>query len=211
MAALPGGCFDLAIFDPAWSQYTQQAGQADPSKSYLVLSEEVIGAHLQDGVRLLKPGGRLVLWACWPLLVEALGGEGLPPWLDVPGLRWVTGGAWDKRGQLGVGYHWRGHSEPVLVGVKAGGAAGRAAIPLRNSFSSTKADHSAKPAGWMADWIRGWVPEGGRVLEPYAGLGSGAVATLLAGGGRHYVGWELDPERFGTARANVRRASLEAA
>lgn len=206
MAALPDGCVDLAIFDPPWSQYDAPAAGANPGTVYEVLSEADIGAHLSDGVRLLRPGGRLVMWACWPLLVETFRGSP-PSWLAIDGLRWVTGGSWHKSGRLGVGYHWRGHSEPVLVGAKIGQPTGPALINLRSSYTSQKADHSAKPAEWMADWIRAWVPPGGCVLEPYAGLGSGAVATVLAGEGRRYVGYEVDEERYRAARMNVLRAS----
>lgn len=156
--------------------------------------------------RCLRYGGRLALWTCWPLLVEAVVASRVVPWLDVPGIEWKTGGAWTKGGRPGVGYHWRGHSEPVLVGVRKGGAAGRCASMLRSGFFSHPEQHSRKPAPWMADWVRAWVPAGGLVLDLYAGLGSVAEAVAMAGEGRRYLGAEIDPERHATALAMVRRA-----
>jgi len=51
----------------------------------------------------------------------------------------------------------------------------------------------------MAQWIRRWVPAGGLVVDPYAGLGAVAEAVILAGGGRRYIGTEIDPERHAAA------------
>lgn len=205
LAEVEPGSVSLVVADPPWSQYIQQAGQADPSAAYGVLTEDQIGEHMMRGATLLTEGGRLVLWTCWPLLVEVLDGRPLPPWLDVPGLTWKTGGAWSKGGPPGVGYHWRGHSEPVLVGTTKG-AAGRASCIVRSGHHSEPEEHSRKPAPWMADWVRAWVPDGGLVLDLYAGLGAVAEAVVLAGGGRRYIGAEIDKERHASAMARVHRA-----
>ena len=190
-----GAPADLVVADPPWNLYRERPGMAAPDGRYPVLTEDEIGAHVAGVAALLRPGGRLALWACWPLLVAALAAPGRPGWLDVPGVAWKTGGAWSKGGAPGVGYHWRGHSEPVLVGVRQGGAAGRAAAMLRSSAHTTPGEHSAKPAGWMAEWIRAWVPPGGLVVDPYAGTGAVAEAVLRAGRGRRYLGTEIDPTR----------------
>ncbi|MGA0946730.1 MAG: hypothetical protein ACO3UW_13285, partial [Candidatus Nanopelagicales bacterium] len=169
---------------------------------YLLLTPEQIGAHLSAAAALLRPGGRLALWTCWPLLVEVLDGRPLPPWLAVPGLKWKSGGAWVKGGPPGVGYHWRGHAEPVLIGT-TDGTAGRAACIVRAGHASEPEEHSRKPAPWMADWCRAWVPPGGLVLDLYAGLGPVAEAVVMAGEGRRYVGAEIDPDRHAMACARV--------
>jgi hypothetical protein len=200
LQGVPPRSADLVIADPPWSTYRERPGGRDgvsPAEVYPVLSEAEIGVHLAAAVQVLRPGGRLALWTCWPLLVEALqapAGE-LPPWLEIPGLLWRTGGAWSKGGAPGVGFHWRGHSEPVLVGVTRG-TCGRHSDPD---------GHSRKPAAWMAEWVAAWVPPGGLVVDLYAGTGSAVEAVLLAGEGRRYIGAEIDPERHAGALARASR------
>lgn len=207
LATVEPGTVDLVVADPPWDLYA--AGRrSDPGAIYGLLTPEQIGAHLSAAAALLRPGGRLALWTCWPLLVEVLDGRPLPSWLMVPGIKWKTGGAWTKTGpgHPGVGYHWRGQSEPVLIGATEG-TAGRAACIVRSGHASTPEEHSRKPALWMADWCRAWVPLGGLVLDLYAGLGSVAEAVVIAGGGRRYIGAEIDPDRHAGACGRVARAS----
>ena len=208
LAQVEAGSVDLVVADPPWDAYRERPGVAAPDGVYGLLTERQIGDHLGAAVERMRPGGRLALWACWPLLVEALGRD-LPPWLTIPGLVWKSGGAWSKSGSRpGVGYHWRGKSEPVLLGVREGGAAGRARVVLRSGYTSTPEAHSRKPVEWIADWIRAWVPPGGLVLDLYAGLGSVAEAVVEAGEGRRYVGAEVDVDRHAAALANVRRRAV---
>jgi len=211
LAQVEAGSVDLVVADPPWDAYRERPGVAAPDGVYGLLTERQIGDHLGAAVERMRPGGRLALWACWPLLVEALGRD-LPPWLTIPGLVWKSGGAWSKSGSRpGVGYHWRGKSEPVLLGVREGGAAGRARVVLRSGYTSTPEAHSRKPVEWIADWIRAWVPPGGLVLDLYAGLGSVAEAVVEAGEGRRYVGAEVDVARHAAALANVRRRAVRGA
>lgn len=165
LGTLGTGTVDLVVADPPWGQYEREAGVAKPERIYLTLSDEDIGEHLRQCVRVLRPGGRLAMWTCWPLLMDAVTAGCRPPWLDIPGLRWVSGGAWTEPEQ-----------------------------------------HSRKPAPWQASWVEAWVPPGGLVVDPYAGLGSVAEAVVLAGEGRRYVGAEIDPRRHAKASAFVRRA-----
>jgi len=200
----------LVVADPPWGQYKLNEGNVLPHDVYAVLTEEQIGAHMAAATARLRPGGRLALWTCWPLLVEVLDGRDLPAWLRVPGLTWKTGGAWSKGGaRVGQGYHWRSHSEPVLIGTTAG-KAGRAACILRSGHHSEPEEHSRKPAPWMADWVRAWVPPGGLVLDLYAGLGSVSEAVVLAGEDRRYIGAEIDLERHASAMTRVHRAARRA-
>lgn len=188
-------CADLVIADPPWT-YHQQAGQADPGAHYGCLSTSTIVEHLT-----LARGARLALWLTWPLLGEweaaTRGWAWGPP---------VTGGAWGKSGgkagHYGPGYHWAGCSEPVLVYCKPNAHNDRSQ-KLRNSWMEGPGAHSAKPIGWMVDWVRRWVPPGGLVADPYAGLGTVARATLSAGEGRRYVGWEIDAKRHAAASSLI--------
>ena len=208
LESLEPGTVDLVVADPPWDLYNHPGYDA-PGDRYGLLTAAAIGEHLRRGVELLRPGGRLALWTCWPLLVEAIGGGSLPPWLEIPKLRWATGGAWTKLGRPTCGYHWRSGSEPVLIGVRRDGAAGRAFEIVQSGAATVPEQHSRKPAGWMADWCRAWVPRGGLVLDLYAGLGSVAEAVVRAGEARRYIGAEIDPDRHATALAMVRRAVVD--
>ena len=201
------GSVDLVIADPPWDLYGERLGKVAPDGVYDLLTEDQIGEHMAEAVQRLRGGGRLALWACWPLLVEAMTAERLPSWLDVDGIDWKTGGAWGKIANgCSVGYHWRSASEPVLVGTRNGGGSGRARCLVESGHTSKSEQHSRKPAPWIAQWVRAWVPPGGLVLDLYAGLGSVAEAVVMAGDGRRYIGAEIDPDRHATALAMVRRA-----
>lgn len=187
-------CADLVIADPPWTYHggAPSGSTSDPAWHYSCLPTSTIAEHLT-----LARGARLALWLTWPLLGEweaaTRGWAWGPP---------ITGGAWAKSdgraGHYGPGYHWAGCSEPVLVYCRPNAHNDRAA-PLRNTWQQAPGEHSAKPIGWLTDWIRRWVPPGGLVADPYAGLGTVARATLWAGEGRRYVGWEIDADRHAAA------------
>lgn len=185
---------DLVIADPPW-RYTQAHGATTAQDHYDGLPVRDILEHVNLAARV---GRRLALWCTWPLLGEWTSLDEQLAW-DEP----TTGGAWVKSGpgdtgHYGPGYHWAGCSELVLVYAQDGAHCDRS-VPLRNAWIEPPGDHSRKPARWMAQWIRRWVPPGGRVVDLYAGLGSVAEAVLLAGEGRTYVGAEIDADRHRAA------------
>jgi len=183
---------DLAVADPPWD-YHDRHGASAAGDHYATLPTRTITKHLDR-----LDVARLVVWCTWPLLAE---------WAHVRPV-FVTGGAWVKSregedaGHYGQGYHWAGCSEPVLIYSLGGGFLDRS-VPLRSVWHEAPGFHSHKPIGWMVQWIKRWVPEGGLVLDPYAGLGSVAEAVLLAGGGRRYLGTEIDPERHADALEQI--------
>lgn len=201
----------LVIADPPW-QYGNNPGRSNPEEEgiYQGLSDQMVATHLDQSYTCALPDSRLAVWYTWPKDAEwrAAGEAG----------RWgqrKTGGAWTKllptsegarltSGSLGVGYHWRGQTEPVAIYVR--GACGRATETLLNGHVSPPEEHSAKPIVWMRAWIRAWTEPGDLVLDLYAGLGSVAVACALER--RRYVGAEIDAERHRRAVLNVERAAL---
>lgn len=201
---------DLAVADPPW-QYRQRYGASEPP--YPVIRT----ADIVRQIATLR-AARLALWITWPLMPEWLEATAAVDWP----WRWVTGGVWLKSdgrsGHYGPGHHWAGCSEPVMLYTRrVPGRGCNTHAALRNAWSSAEANsrpgalakrHSSKPVEWMAGWIARWVPEGGLVLDPYAGLGSVAEAVLLAGGGRRYLGAEISAERHAEAMARIAAVSL---
>ena len=192
----------LVTADPPWI-YSQAPGVADPSLQYDVLKMPEIAGVVNWAADCADPDGcRLALWNTWPQLGE---------WVEVTvgmGKEWrwgriLSGGSWHKSGPGGVGYHWIGDSEPVLL-YKVGAPPCGRWDSLKNAHNSAREDHSAKPMEWMRGWLRRWTDPGDLVLDLYAGLGSVAVACALEG--RRYIGAEIDPERHRRAVLRVEEA-----
>lgn len=189
----------LVHADPPWA-YNREAGVANPETAvagFAVMTEADITRALDLAYDCAAPGARLVCWATWPKLVEHLASGGA-------GTRWryVTGGAWTKAPHVGVGYHWRGITEPVLVYTKAGTPVTDMASWHSNGHVSQPEQHSRKPVEWQRAMLRKWTEPGALVLDAWAGLAPLAAACLLEG--RRYVGAEIDPQRHGHALAMLR-------
>lgn len=156
-------------------------------EQYTSITDHDIAAHLDAAFDCAAPASRLVCWYTWPKAAE---------WraAGMAGPRWGTetsGGAWTKIGQVGVGYHWRGQTEPVAVFTR--GATGRANEAIINAHVSRPGPHSEKPLAWLRAMVRAWTEPGDLVLDLYAGLAPLARACAIEG--RRYVGAEIDPER----------------
>ena len=117
----------------------------------------------------------------------------------------VTGGAWLKERQVGVGFHWRGQTEPVLVFMKRGAPAhvDRDHL-LLNGYASIPEEHSRKPLPWLRTMLRAWTAPDAMVLDLWAGLAPMAAACKLEG--RNYIGAEIDPARHADGCRLVARA-----
>lgn len=184
----------LVVADPPWGEYEQEPGVSDPNRTYATLSLDQIRAHVAEAVAATQPNARLAMWACWPLLEHALSVGPPKPW------RYASGGAWSKTEHQGVGFHWLGRSEPVLMWARGSAPINRAS-DLGNSWESKPGRHSAKPEAWMRGWLRRWTEPGDVVLDLYAGLGG--VARACRAEGRRYVGAEIDPDRHAAALAFI--------
>lgn len=187
----------LVCADPPWSYSEGAAGKgaAQPELNgiYSVITDAEIAAHLDASFDVAAPSSRLACWYTWPKAAEWIAA-------GMAGPRWgtmVTGGAWTKIGQVGVGYHWRGQSEPVAVFTK--GAAGRPESLLLNAHVSAPGAHSEKPVEWLRAWVRAWTAPGDLVVDLYAGLAP--LARACWSEGRRYIGAEIDPRRRDEALA----------
>jgi hypothetical protein len=188
----------LVHADPPWN-YECLPGVANPGCCgiYDVMTDADIAAVLDAAYDCAIPGARLACWATWPKLTEFLRAGGA-------GQRWeyVTGGAWTKRPHFGVGHHWRGSSEPLLVFRRPGVSYRAEDGALLNAHVSAPEQHSRKPRAWLSEIVRYWTPPGSLVLDLWAGLAP--MAAACAAEGRRYVGAEIDPERHGRALTMLR-------
>ena len=191
----------LIVADPPWL-YAREAGVANPETNgiYDGLGESEIVAILDLAYDSAASDARLACWYTWPKDAEwtAAGGAGG---------RWgprKTGGAWTKEPMpnAGVGYHWRGKTEPIAVFTR--GATGRMGECIYNGWISPPTGHSEKPAEWMRAWLRAWTDPGDLVVDVFAGLAPLARACLAEG--RRYVGAEIDPERYDRALSLLARS-----
>ncbi len=185
----------LVHADPPWT-YSNETGQGSAAKQYATISMGEIAGHL-DGLYDSAGGDAyLIVWCTWPKLSE---------WMDAGlEMRWSykTGGSWHKTCRLGIGYHVRSDSEPWLIYTKGRPKPARA---VSNAFASKRGDHSVKPQIGLRRMLR-LVERGSLVVEPYAGLGSMALACRHEG--MRYVGAEIDPARHAKAMAILSQGDL---
>ena len=190
---------DLAVADSPWT-YDQRFGTSGADDHYGGLPIPKILEHIAE---LRAP--RLALWITFPLVGEWP--KALPGWGEP-----ISGGSWHKsmagdEGHYGQGFHWAGCSELVLIYTRK--LADRKlytdrGVKLRNAHTSPPNQHSRKPVAWMMQWMERWCPPGGKVIEPYAGLGATAEAAYRTG--RLYRGAELNEERHGAALSLIAQA-----
>lgn len=187
----------LVHADPPWSYSNQQEGCA--SGQYDLCGDPQIAQVVADSYECAAEGAHLILWTTWPKLGEWVAVSASLPW------RLVSGGCWTKANQLGVGYHWRGDCEPILLYVK--GRTGRPREALSNSHVSKRGQHSEKPVGFLRGVVRAFTPPDGLVLDLYAGLAP--MARACAHEGRQYVGAEIDETRHRAGMSLLRQHRTE--
>ena len=189
----------FVMADPPWL-YEREAGVANPESQgiYAGLEMPAIVAHLDAAYDVAdKVGSRLACWYTWPREED---------WREAgqAGARWgkrVTGGAWTKEGSFGVGYHWRGFTEPIAIFTR--GSTGRPAESILNGFVSPPGPHSEKPVEWLRAMVRAWTSPGDLVIDLYAGRAP--LARACAAENRRYLGAEIDPDRHAQALTALAR------
>lgn len=184
---LKGQGFQLVHADPDW-KYDNNNMNGSANKHYVQDTMNSIAVVLDQAYDCAADDAYLLLWVTFPLLRE---------WFDATyggeELRWEykSGGSWHKLGNLGVGFHWRGNAELLLLYTKGNPRPYR--DDLSNAFESTRTQHSEKPEEWLRKLIATFSKEGDKVLDLWAGMAPCGRACLLEG--RSYVGVELDEAR----------------
>ena len=178
----------LVSADPPW-EYTNTgtvdrgfngcaAGQYDcPSMSDIVTT-------LDCAFDCCLPDAYMLCWTTWPMLLEFL--------LEMQRSRWryLSGGSWHKTGGLGIGFHFRGDSEPLLLFAKG---KPRPIKAMSNAYASPRGRHSEKPVEFWLRVLEAMTEPGDLVLSVYSGMCPEARAAKATG--RKLVGAEIDPER----------------
>jgi N6-adenosine-specific RNA methylase IME4 len=186
----------LVHIDPPWT-YDNAGTRGNAEDEYGLLDMSAIVAHVDAAYDCAADDAYLALWTTWPKLFE---------WRDASAsMRWTykTGAAWGKTGGLGVGFHFRGDSEPLLLYVK--GNPRPRTHNTSNLHLSDRTAHSEKPEAFLRSLVRAFTSSGETVLELYAGLAPMARACLAEG--RRYVGAEIDPSRHAIALSRLREAA----
>jgi len=185
----------LVHADPPWVYNGRTGSRGNAEDNYALLSMEQIAEHLQQAYWSAADDCYLLCWATFPTLAEFM------PHLESTSWRYVTGGAWFKTGALGIGYHFRGDAEPLLVCVKGKPKPQQA---ISSAFAGPRQSHSEKPLAWLERLVCSFSAPGATVLDVYAGLAPLARACVRTG--RQYVGAEIDEARH---RAALSRLALE--
>jgi hypothetical protein len=177
------------------------------------LPDKVIAAHLVLTWRVAAPDSYLMVWATFPKLLEwaredailrSAGGhtaKGQPL-----GWEYVSGGAWGKIGTLGVGYHFRGDTELLLLYKKGnprpiGGSKSNLWLAERTPV------HSEKPQRALEALVSMGAAPGDLVVDCYAGE-SASLALVCRRLKRRYVGGELDTARHALAMARLSQQEI---
>lgn len=221
---LAPGSFDLMSTDPPYSSggFTRADKSDDPRVKYCKDGRDLgrvsfVGDNrdqrsfawwcvlwLSECHRLVKDGGYCQVFADWrqlPLMTDALQAghfvwRGLIAWDKGLGARAPHKGyyrhqceyiAWGSKGQIAKATH-------------AGPYAGCLKYPVKQT---DKHHMTGKPTPLMVDLVE-CVPPGGRVLDPFAGSGTGAVACALTG--RQWVGVEIDERNCEIAAQRIEQA-----
>lgn len=210
---LAHGC-GLVHADPPWQYSAGVPGNGKQGDHYGGLPVADIAAHVDQAFEVAADDCYLVLWCTWPFLEKWTAQHAAIRW------RYATGGSWTKytldqagaldRGGLGIGYNWRGESEPILLYAKG---KPRPRTLIRNAHVDTfagdrafenalnpiqgRARHSEKPLAYLCEMLEAFSDPGDQVLDLYAGLAPLARAAVRTG--RRYIGAEIDPERRAAA------------
>lgn len=199
LRSLPGGCADVVHADPPWNYSggiptnTGKGGvnvRGYARSIYNCLPESAIQEHLELAYDAAISDCYLLLWCTFPKLSE---------WLGAYSGRWryVTGGAWGKQtGGIGVGFHFRGDAEVLLLYKK--GAPQPRNRSTSNLWLSDRTGHSEKPQTALRALLNLTTDPSGLVVDLYAGA-SASMARACRATGRRYIGAEISPQRHATA------------
>lgn len=117
MSSIIPGQYGLIYADPAWEfvLHSKKGEKKSPQAHYDCMSKAELEDMRDDVLFATGPNCFLVMWATFPMLLDAIS------LMKVWGFEYVTGGAWQKvtkhgKKAFGTGYVLRGSSELFLIG-----------------------------------------------------------------------------------------------
>ena len=231
MAWLAPGSVDLVLTDPPYSSGGLFAGDRKQSTKAKYTDDDYNGAArfesfsgdnmdqrsfteflrmvLFKARMLTKDGGICGVFTDWrqlPSVTDAL---------QAAGFVWRGIVVWDKGNSRPVPYRFRNDCEYVVWGTNGPRPAklekGAKAFPgcyhIPGVQSKDKHHQTEKPVPLMENLVQ-ICPEGGTVFDPFMGSGSTGVACMNTG--RNFIGIELSPGYFETAKARIEAAKTSA-
>ena len=218
---LGAGTVDAVVTDPPYSS----GGAFRSDRARPTGDKYLKGSQLPDFYGDNRSERGLLAWAslwlaeCWRVTVD---GGAVAVWTDWRSLPTITDavqcGGYSWRG-IGVWRKPQGRSRPTAGGLWndtefiVWGSKGRrsgACLPgvWEAASPRDKLHQTEKPQAALRDLVR-FAPEGGLVLDPFAGSGSTGVAALMAG--RRFIGIELSGEYVDISRRRLAAVAVSGA
>lgn len=195
--------------DPPWAFRGGKTRRGGAATHYDGLPDGVIAGHLASLAAVATDNAYLFVWVTIPKLVEWLTCD---PVMRAAGWSYISGAVWGKPNGLGVGWHFRGDAELLLVYKRGkmmpvdgsqsnlwidpdfGPLVADWADQQNNFLLADRLGHSEKPQAALLDIIHMATQPGDLVLELYAGEFASLPRACVTSG-RAYAGCELDKDR----------------
>jgi site-specific DNA-methyltransferase (adenine-specific) len=202
-----GGMFRCDRTQPVDAKYVQSGAKSCRTQfSGDTMDQRALYAFsvqwMSEARRATKPGGVLVLFTDWrqlPLFSDALQGSG---WI------WRNIATWWKPGTRMQKGRFSSSAEYVLygsIGVPSSGKRSPQNVFACPSMKGKSKVHICQKPTDVMRWAVGVVPDGGTVLDPFAGSGSTGEAATLEG--LRFIGIEREAKYVDIARARIAAAS----
>lgn len=205
IADLPDGCAAAVLTDPPYGTtggandgYGRR--QADGTRQTIANDADLsqIEAVAPSLFRLLDPAGVALVFMAPTKFREAsdvLEGAGFVVWHSLP---------WDK-GAPGISYRGRFAYEDLILAsrpdVDPWPDRGPIVLPVRFPRVQNTEHPNEKPVGLLRRYLAWACPNGGLVLDPFAGIASCGVAAVAQG--CEYIGVECDPQWWPVAERRL--------
>lgn len=145
---LPIDHFGVACIDPAWQYATRGRATSRPKHYRTMPTHEIISHPVW---RHMKPDSVLLIWAIWPMLLDALKvGDAYGFTYKTCAQDWMKADVSSvdmfdapKQGDMGMGYWGRHCSEPLLLFTR--GQPKRKSAGVRTGLIEPAREHSRKP------------------------------------------------------------------
>jgi site-specific DNA-methyltransferase (adenine-specific) len=207
---LPDRCVDAIVMDPPYWNDSPSRGKSDEARSpaeanpYGAIPPHGLNWLLRrvarESKRLVKPGGFLLCFCDTQMAFHIV------PLIESCGPRFVELIVWDK-GDIGTGAGFRKQHE--LIALFAFGApryhdhSTPTILRSERVAPAGRLHQNQKPLDLLTRLIKVVTPRGGRVLDPFMGIGTVGISSLNVG--RQFLGVELEPGRFDTARKALQK------